>query len=58
MIPLGLCVASLSVAVLILHLPLVATALAIASLSLGYDMTQPMLAGMTSLTGTPHRVGC
>jgi predicted MFS family arabinose efflux permease len=48
MIPLGLFVASLSVAALILHLPLVATALAIASLSLGYDMTQPMLAGIVT----------
>jgi len=48
MIPLGLLVASVSVASLLLRLPLVATACVIASLSLGYDMTQPMLAGIVT----------
>jgi hypothetical protein len=52
MIPLGLFVAALSVAALLLHLPLIVAASAIASLSLGYDMTQPMLAGIVTHLST------
>ncbi len=52
MIPSGLLVAALSVSAFLSHLPLVAAALAIATLSLGYDMTQPMLAGIVTHLNT------
>jgi predicted MFS family arabinose efflux permease len=52
MIPLGLVIASLSVATLILNIPLVEAAVAVALLSLGYDMTQPLLAGIVTQLGS------
>jgi predicted MFS family arabinose efflux permease len=56
LIPAGLTVAALSAATLIPNLPLLLTALAVTTLSLGYDMTQPLLAGIvTSLD--PKRGG-
>lgn len=50
-IPLGLVVAALSVAALTFDLPLLAAALAVTLLSLGYDMTQPLLAGIVTQLG-------
>ena len=56
LIPIGLMVAGLSAAILIPKVPLLAAALAVTTLSLGYDMTQPLLAGIvTSLD--PKRGG-
>lgn len=56
LIPAGLGIAAVSSALLIPHMPLIAGALAVTSLSLGYDMTQPLLAGIvTSLD--PKRAG-
>jgi predicted MFS family arabinose efflux permease len=56
LIPAGLTVAALSAAILISNVPLVLAALAVTTLSLGYDMTQPLLAGIvTSLD--PKRGG-
>ncbi len=56
LIPAGLAVASLAAAALIPHLPIGFAAVAVTILSLGYDMTQPLLAGIvTSLD--PNRVG-
>jgi predicted MFS family arabinose efflux permease len=52
MIPFGLLVAALSVSAFLSHPPLVAAGLAIATLSLGYDMTQPMLAGIVTHLNT------
>ncbi len=52
LIPLGLVIAALSVAALIFDLPLLAATLTVTLLSLGYDMTQPLLAGIvTQLEG-------
>ena len=51
LIPLGLVIAALSVAALIFDLPLLAAALAVTLLSLGYDMTQPLLAGIVTQLG-------
>jgi predicted MFS family arabinose efflux permease len=56
LIPIGLTVAALSAAILIPSVPLFVAALAVTTLSLGYDMTQPLLAGIvTSLD--PKRGG-
>jgi len=51
LIPLGLAVAALSAAALILDLPPLASALASTLRSLGYDMTQPLLAGIVTQLG-------
>jgi predicted MFS family arabinose efflux permease len=48
LIPAGLTVAVLSAATLIPNLPLLLAALAVTTLSLGYDMTQPLLAGIVT----------
>ena len=56
LIPAGLGVAALSAGSLILELPVLAAALVFTVLSLGYDMTQPLFAGIvTSLN--PKRAG-
>jgi predicted MFS family arabinose efflux permease len=56
LVPSGLALAALAAGALILELPLVAAALAFTVLSLGYDMTQPLFAGIvTSLN--PKRAG-
>jgi predicted MFS family arabinose efflux permease len=56
LIPAGLGLAALSAGALLLELPLLAAALAFTVLSLGYDMTQPLFAGIvTSLN--PKRAG-
>lgn len=52
MLPLGLGVGALAAAVLLPDSPLLVAALAVTLLSLGYDMTQPLFAGIvTSLGG-------
>lgn len=52
LVPAGIAIAAVSAAALIPSSPLLAAAAAVTSLSLGYDMTQPLLAGIvTSLGG-------
>ena len=51
LLPLGLVIAAFSVAALMFDLPLLAAALAVTLLSLGYDMTQPLLAGIVTQLG-------
>ena len=48
LIPAGIAIAALAAAVLICNLPIVVATLAITALSLGYDMTQPLLAGIVT----------
>jgi predicted MFS family arabinose efflux permease len=48
LIPAGIGIAALAAAVLIGSLPIVVATLAITVLSLGYDMTQPLLAGIVT----------
>lgn len=48
MIPIGLAVAGLSASALALDLPVIGAALLVTLLSLGYDMTQPLLAGIVT----------
>jgi len=56
LVPAGLAIAALSVTALIFDVPVLAAGLAVTTLSLGYDMTQPLLAGIvTSLD--PKRGG-
>lgn len=52
LLPIGLALGAVAAATLILDLPLVLAAVAVTVLSLGYDMTQPLFAGIvTSLGG-------
>jgi len=51
LLPLGLGTAAVSSAVLIPDVPLAGAALAITALSLGYDLTQPLLAGIVTDLG-------
>ena len=51
LLPLGLLLGSLAAAALILDAPLLPAALAVTVLSLGYDMTQPLLAGIVTAFG-------
>jgi predicted MFS family arabinose efflux permease len=48
LIPAGLGIAALSTAALVMQLPVFAAALALTVLSLGYDMTQPLFAGIVT----------
>lgn len=50
-IPLGLFIGAFAVAVLVFNMPLWYAAVAVTLLSLGYDMTQPMFAGMVTAVG-------
>lgn len=52
LLPVGIILSALSVAALILDVPLVAAALVFTVLSLGYDMTQPSLAGIVTALGS------
>lgn len=54
LIPLGLVIAGLSAVALTLNLPVIAAALLVTLLSLGYDLTQPLLAGIVTDLG-PQR---
>lgn len=52
--PIGLALGAVGAATLILDLPLIAAAMAVTVLSLGYDMTQPLFAGIvTALSERP-----
>jgi predicted MFS family arabinose efflux permease len=51
LLPIGLGVAAVAAALLISPIPLVGAALAVTLLSLGYDMTQPLLAGIITNLG-------
>jgi hypothetical protein len=54
LIPIGLAIAGTSSILLGLHLPIILAVFAVTSLSLGYDMTQPLFAGIvTDLS--PHK---
>jgi predicted MFS family arabinose efflux permease len=48
LIPAGLGIAALSAGALVMKLPVLAAALALTVLSLGYDMTQPLFAGIVT----------
>lgn len=54
LLPVGIILSAFSAAVLILDMPLVAAALVFTVLSLGYDMTQPLLAGIVTAIGGPR----
>ena len=51
LVPAGLIIAALAAFALAIHLPLMVAALAVTVLSLGYDMTQPLLAGIVTTLG-------
>jgi predicted MFS family arabinose efflux permease len=51
LVPAGLGIAALAAGVLILDVSLVIAAVAVTLLSLGYDMTQPLLAGIVTVLG-------
>lgn len=51
LVPAGLAIGATAAAILIPHVPLIAAALAVTALSLGYDMTQPLLAGIVTALG-------
>lgn len=51
LLPLGLAIGGASAAALALDVPVVAASLLVISLSLGYDMTQPLLAGIVTNLG-------
>lgn len=51
LIPLGLAVAALAAGTLIAEMPIVVAGVAVTVLSLGYDMTQPLLAGIVTSIG-------
>ncbi len=57
MVPVGLGIAAIAALALILNMPLVGAALAVTALSLGYDMTQPLLAGIVTHLGGRERGG-
>jgi len=51
LVPTGLGVAALAASMLIFEVPLVVAAIAVTLLSFGYDMTQPLLAGIVTTLG-------
>jgi predicted MFS family arabinose efflux permease len=51
LIPLGLAIAALAAGTLIAEMPVVVAGVAVTVLSLGYDMTQPLLAGIVTSIG-------
>ena len=48
LIPTGVVIAAFSAGVLVLQFPLILAAAAVTTLSFGYDMTQPLLAGIVT----------
>lgn len=54
LLPLGLLLGALAAAALILDAPLLLAAVAVTVLSLGYDMTQPLFAGIVTALGGPR----
>lgn len=57
LIPMGLGIGAMASVVLIPHTSLVVAALMVTILSLGYDMTQPLLAGIVTTLGGKQRGG-
>lgn len=57
LVPVGLGIAALAAGILMADVPLVGAALAVTLLSLGYDMTQPLLAGIITALGGKQRGG-
>ena len=55
LLPIGFGVAGVSALILIFDVPLVIAALAVTTLSLGYDMTQPLLSGIITALGGKRR---
>lgn len=55
LVPLGLGISAVAAGLLMLDLPLLGAAVAVTMLSLGYDMTQPLLAGIVTALGGPRR---
>lgn len=51
LLPMGLALGALSAAVLVFHGPLILAIVAVTVLSLGYDMTQPLFAGIVTMLG-------
>ena len=51
LVPIGLAISAFAAAALMLDAPLAAAAIAVTMLSLGYDMTQPLLAGIVTALG-------
>lgn len=56
-IPLGLLLGALSVLILALQIPVWLAAIVVSMLSLGYDMTQPLFAGMVTTVGNEQTRG-
>lgn len=56
LLPSGIIIAAVAASLLILRLPLVSAAIAVTVISLGYDMTQPLLAGIVTVLD-PTRAG-
>jgi len=54
LLPAGIGIAALAASVLVFEVPLWVAALAVTLLSLGYDMTQPLLAGIVTSLGGPR----
>lgn len=54
LIPAGLAVAGIAALILAPEIPLLAAAVLVTALSLGYDMTQPLLAGIVTRLGGPR----
>lgn len=54
LVPAGLAIAATAAMLLVPRLPLTAAAIVVTVLSLGYDMTQPLLAGIVSSLGGPR----
>lgn len=57
LVPLGLGVGAAAALILVFSVPLPVAAVAVAVLSLGYDMTQPLLAGIVTQLGGKERAG-
>ena len=57
LVPAGLALSVLAAVALMVDLPLLGAAFAVTLLSLGYDMTQPVLAGIVTSLGGPQRGG-
>lgn len=57
LVPAGLGIAAIAASILIVDVPLLIAALAVTLLSLGYDMTQPLLAGIVTALGGKQRGG-
>lgn len=54
LLPIGLLLGAFAAAAMVLDMPLIAAVFAITVLSLGYDMTQPLFAGIVTSLGGPR----